>query len=35
MAQFKDIVGHKPIITHLKNAIRMQKISHAYILNVL
>ena len=33
MAGFKDIVGHEQIITHLKNAIRMQKISHAYILN--
>lgn len=33
MAGFKDIVGHKQIKTHLKNAIRMNKISHAYILN--
>ena len=33
MAGFKDIVGHEQIITHLKNAIHMQKISHAYILN--
>ena len=33
MAEFKDIVGHKQIIEHLQNAIRMGKISHAYILN--
>ena len=33
MAGFNDIVGHKQIITHLKNAIRANKISHAYILN--
>ena len=33
MAGFQDIVGHKKIITHLKNAIRMNKVSHAYIIN--
>lgn len=33
MAGFRDIVGHKQIIAHLKNAIYMNKISHAYILN--
>lgn len=33
MAGFKDIVGHNQIIEHLKNAISMDKISHAYILN--
>ena len=33
MAGFKDIVGHKQIIEHLQNAICMEKISHAYILN--
>ena len=33
MAGFRDIVGHKQITTHLKNAIYMNKISHAYILN--
>lgn len=33
MAGFTDIVGHKKIIEHLKNAIVMDKVSHAYILN--
>ena len=33
MAGFKDIVGHNQIIDHLKSAIRMGKVSHAYILN--
>ena len=33
MAGFSDIIGHNQIIDHLKNAIRMEKISHAYILN--
>ena len=33
MAGFQDIIGHNQIIDHLKNAIRMEKISHAYILN--
>ena len=33
MAGFQDIIGHNQIIEHLKNAIRMDKISHAYILN--
>ena len=33
MAGFKNIVGHKQIIEHLQSAIRMGKISHAYILN--
>ncbi len=33
MAGFRDIVGHKQITTHLKNAIYMNKISHAYIIN--
>ena len=33
MAGFKDIIGHEQIIEHLQNAIRMDKISHAYILN--
>lgn len=33
MAGFKDIVGHEQIIEHLKNAIVMDKVSHAYILN--
>ena len=33
MASFKDIIGHKQIIEHLQSAIRIGKISHAYILN--
>lgn len=33
MAGFKDILGHEQIIEHLKNAIAMNKVSHAYIIN--
>ena len=33
MAGFTDIIGHNQIVDHLKNAIRMGKVSHAYILN--
>lgn len=33
MTGFNDIVGHKKIIWHLKNAICAGKISHAYIFN--
>ena len=33
MAGFNEIIGHNQIVEHLKNAIRMEKISHAYILN--
>lgn len=33
MAQFKDIVGHEQIIEHLKNSVKMEKVSHAYILD--
>lgn len=33
MAGFQDIIGHNQIVEHLRNAIRMEKISHAYILN--
>ncbi len=33
MADFKDIVGHEQVITHLQNAIRQRKVSHAYLLN--
>lgn len=33
MAGFTDIIGHEQIIEHLQNAIRMDKISHAYIFN--
>lgn len=31
MSGFQDIVGHKQIIEHLKNAEKMNKVSHAYI----
>ena len=33
MAGFNEIVSHKQIIEHLKNAIIMDKVSHAYIFN--
>lgn len=33
MAGFLDIIGHNQIVDHLKTAIRMGKVSHAYILN--
>ena len=33
MAGFKNIIGHGQIIEHLQNAIRMNRVSHAYILN--
>lgn len=33
MAGFKEILGHEQIIEHLKNAIQLDKVSHAYILN--
>ena len=32
MPGFRDIVGHGQIIEHFQNAIKMDKISHAYIL---
>ncbi|MDE6210344.1 MAG: DNA polymerase III subunit delta' [Lachnospiraceae bacterium] len=33
MVGFKDIIGQESIIAHMKNAINMNKISHAYIIN--
>ena len=33
MAGFRDIIGHEQVIAHLQNAITMDKISHAYIIN--
>lgn len=33
MAGFRDIIGHEQIIEHFQNAITLDKISHAYILN--
>lgn len=33
MAGFRDIIGQESIVNHMKSAIKMHKISHAYILN--
>lgn len=33
MAGFKDVIGQEQIKEHLQNAIAMQKVSHAYIIN--
>lgn len=33
MSNFKDIIGHEQIKEHLQNAIRLDKVSHAYILH--
>lgn len=33
MGSFKDVVGHKNIINYIMNAVRENKVSHAYILN--
>lgn len=33
MARFSDIIGQEQIKEHLQNALRMNKISHAYIIN--
>lgn len=33
MAKFSDIIGQEQIREHLQNALSMQKVSHAYILN--
>lgn len=33
MAQFKDIIGQEQLKEHLQNAISMNKVSHAYIIN--
>ncbi|MDD7333509.1 MAG: DNA polymerase III subunit [Lachnospiraceae bacterium] len=33
MAGFGDIIGHEQIITHLRSAIALDMVSHAYILN--
>jgi DNA polymerase-3 subunit delta' len=33
MAGFLDIIGHEQIIAHLRTAIALDKVSHAYILN--
>ena len=33
MSGFKDVVGHTEIIQYIKNAVKQDKVSHAYILN--
>lgn len=33
MSGFKDVVGHTGIIQYIKNAVKQDKVSHAYILN--
>lgn len=33
MPGFEKIVGHEQIVTHLKNAMKLGKVSHAYILS--
>lgn len=33
MGSFKDVVGHKDIIQYIRNAVSMEKVSHAYIMN--
>ncbi len=33
MATFKDIVGQKSIVAHIKKALQLHTVSHAYILN--
>ena len=33
MSGFRDIAGHKQIVSHMENAIKLNKVSHAYILS--
>ena len=33
MKSFDEIIGHEKIKEHLQNAVKMNKISHAYIIN--
>ncbi len=33
MSSFKDVIGHKDIIEYVQNAVKSDKVSHAYILN--
>lgn len=33
MGSFKDVVGHKDIINYIRNAVKEDKVTHAYILN--
>ena len=32
MSSFKDVVGHKNIIQYIENAVKTDKVSHAYYL---
>ena len=32
MRRFADIVGQEPLKEHLENAIKMDKVSHAYVI---
>ncbi len=31
MNTFKDVIGHEEIVNHLQNAMKTNKVSHAYI----
>ena len=33
MGSFKDVVGHKDVIRYIQNAVKEDKVSHAYIMN--
>ena len=33
MGGFKDVIGHNEIIEYIQNAVKMDKVSHAYIMN--
>lgn len=33
MGSFRDVVGHKEVIRYIQNAVKENKVSHAYILN--
>ena len=33
MGSFKDVVGHKDVIRYIRNAVKEDKVSHAYIIN--
>ena len=33
MAGFQDIIGQEQICEHLQTALKLQKVSHAYIIN--
>ena len=35
MTGFSDVLGHEQTILHMKHAIEMDKVSHAYILSLI